>query len=297
MRIRLLLALVVAAQAAGCANYRAVGEFAGETTKMTAVVDREFVVLNTLCVEQSTTQLDLAGDAGDSLLRDCATLERDQKAFAKVTVDVLDDYAGALLSLVDDKPFDLSPQLQSVGTKVADLETRNGAALVSADRASAVTRVAAVLAYQIEKLARDDAIKQLIAVTPDVRRMGETLRAFFVPAPGTTQTPPYANYVGLMADRNTSAQRFVANPRMRQAEPIRTTELMRSLKARRVVIDKRDVRTGGAVPTSVAAAIDAWLAALDRFQADGLKPGAADLRDRLKSLRDAVRAAKIATTD
>ena len=297
MRIRLLLAFAVVCAMTGCANYRAVGEFAGQTTRMTAVVDREFVTLGTLCVDQTTAQADIAGDPTDKLLDDCASLERQQKAFAKVTVDVLDDYAGALSSLVDDKPFDLSPQLESVGSKVADLQTRGGTALVSADRATAVTRVAAVLAYEIEKMKRDDAIKRLIAVTPDVRRMGETLRAFFVAAPGSSDTSPYANYVGLLAGRNTSAQRVVSNPTMHRAEPIRTTELSRSLRTRRALIDKRDARTGGAVPQSVAAAIDAWLAALDRFQADGLKPDTADLRDRLKALRDAIRAAKIATTD
>ncbi len=297
MRIRLLLTIAVVSATTGCANYRAVGEFAGETTKMTAVVDREFTAIGTLCVEQATAQADIAGDASDRLVGDCTSVGREQKAFAKVTIDVLDDYAAALAGLVDDKPYDLSPQIASVGSKVAGMETRGGDALFTKDRVSAVAHVAAVLAYEIEKLKRDDAIRKLMAVTPDVRQMGETLRAFFVAAPPSKDPAPYVNYVAIIADRNTQAQQIVANPRMRAAEPIRTTELSRSLRTRRVAIDKRDARTGGAVPRSLVDAIDAWLASLDRFEADGLKPGASDLRDRLKALRDATRAAKIATAD
>jgi hypothetical protein len=291
MAIRSWLVCLVLSALTGCANYHAVGDFADETKSMTGVVRAEFVQLDTLCVQQAETVIVVNNLGDDRALAQCDRYRRSQSRFAALTVDVLDAYAAGLASLADDKPFDLTPDIKTVGGKVRALKDSGGDALVTTAEATAVTRIADLLVTVFAAGKRDDAVRRMIAAAPDLETMGRTLKAFFVgPSTPASSKPPYVNFISIISSSTTSTQLVLDSQPMRRAEPIRTAELSRELKARQKLLEQRS----SAVPTSIAAAIDAWLAALERFEVEGLKPDRRELADRLKTLRDATRTAKAA---
>ncbi len=293
MAIRSWLTCVVLAALTGCANYRAVGDFAGETTAMTGVVRSEFIELDTLCVQQAETVIVVNNIGDDRALAQCDRYRRSQSRFAALTVDVLDAYAAGLSTLADDKPFDLTPGIRTVGGKVKALKDASGDTLVTTAEATAVTRIADLLVTAFAAGKRDDAVRRMIAAAPDLETMGRTLKAFFVgPSAPPGSKPPYVNFVSIISSSTTSTQLALDSQPMRKAEPIRTAELSRELRARQRLLDQRSSSAPDTVPVRIAAAIDAWLAALERFEVDGLKVDRRELADRLKTLRDATRTAK-----
>ena len=295
MTIRSWLACAVLAALTGCANYHEVGEFAGQTSAMTGVVRSEFVELDALCRQQAETVIVVNDIGDDRALAQCDRYRRSQSRFAALTIDVLDAYAAGLSSLADDKPFDLTPDIKTVGGKVRALKDASGDALVTSAEATAVTRIADLLVTVFAAQKRDDAVRTMIAAAPDLETMGRTLKAFFVgPSTPPGARPPYVNFVAIISSSTTSTQMALDSQPMRKAEPIRTAELSRELKVRQKLLDQRSSNTPEAVPTRIAAAIDAWLAAVDRFEVDGLKFDGRELADRLKTLRNATRTAKAA---
>ena len=301
MRHRIVLLIAVASLVTGlegCASYRAVSEFADQTTKMTTVVKGEFVQLDTLCAQQAELVIVVNNLADDAPLDQCARYKRTQARFASLTVDVLDGYAEALSDLADDRPFDLSPEMRSAAAKVRGLKDSGGNTMVNDPSVLALTRVADLLADALAAVKREEAVRRLAAATPDLAVMGRSLRSFFVRAPdappGTPQSP-YVNLVAVMTSSSDSTQRVLSSTPMRKAEPIRTAELSRELRARQKLLAKRGA--DGAVPVSVAAVIDAWIDALDRFSTDAFKHDSREMIDRMKTLRGTMRAAREAIAD
>jgi hypothetical protein len=293
MSIRLLSTLLVASAIGGCANYRAVSTFAHETTSMTAVVDGEFTELATLCMQQAALALAVDDIDDDRALAQCEADRRTRGRFASVTVDVLDGYAQALAALADDRRFDLSPSVRSTVGKVEALRDGAGDPLIGTADADAIKRIVALLVDVVAARGRDEAVDRMIAATPDLVVLGRTLKAFFVAPPGATTSAPYANVVAVIAGSATSTRLLLQSRPMRQAEPIRTAELLRELRVRTKLLDQRD----HAVPTRIAAAIDAWLAALDRFAIDARQPDSRDWLARLEALREATRVARAAVAN
>jgi len=281
----------------GCANYRAVAEFADHTTAMTDVVRTEFGELESLCVQQAELVLVVNDITDDRALAQCEAYHRTQGRFAAITIDVLDDYAEGLDALADGRPFDLSPSVRSAGARVRALKDRAGDSLVGAKEADAVTKIAALLAEVFATEKRDEAVRRMVQATPDLAVMGRSLRAFFVAPPESPTKAPYANFVGVIAGSTTSTQLILQSSAMRKAEPIRTAELLRALRVRQRLLDKRTTDAADAVPTQIAAAIDAWVAALDQFAVDAKRPDSRELIDRLKRLRNATRGARDAIVD
>lgn len=294
MKLRLSM-MVAAAFLSGCANYKAVSQFSDDTTSMTGVVKSEFVALDALCVDQAELVIVVNNLPDDRPLAVCEQYRRTQGRFASLTVDVLDGYADALGALADDRPFDLTGDMKSVGGKVKALKDRGGNAAVSSGEADALVRIADLLVEALATAKREDAVRRMMQATPDLTVLGNSLKSFFVQSPGASAglaRPPYANFVSVVSSSTASTQSVLQNAAMRKAEPIRTAELLRALRARQAALDKRDANSVGSVPVRIGAAIDAWLAAVDRFSTDAFKPDSREMRDRLTTLREAIRTAR-----
>jgi hypothetical protein len=285
-----LAAVVLSCAVSGCANYRAVSEFGTETTRMTGVVRTELVTLNTLCMQQAEMQTAVMNVPDDRILDTCERNRVANGRYAKVTIDVLDQYAEALSSLADDKRFDIDPGLKRDVTKLGALKDRAGNALIGADELGTLGKIVAVLGEIAETAKRDEAVRRMVQATPDLHRAGASLKGYFVAAPGAPSTTVYTNTITFVdrSARSTGSEL----KRARTKEPIRAFELMRILDARQPDIDARTAKTDEAVPARIGVAIDAWLDALDDFAVHALKPDAREWVDRLKRLRNATRAAK-----
>lgn len=292
MSLRLMV-LVAVAVLSGCANYKAVSQFSSDTTAMTGVVRNEFVQLEVLCADQAELVIVVNNIADDRPLAACEQYRRTQGRFAAITVDVLDGYAQGLGALADDKPFDLSADMKSVGGKVKALKDGTGSTVITASEADALVRISDLLVEALASARRDEAVHRMVQATPDLAILGNALKSFFVRPPGASDgaaKAPYANFIGVVASSTASTQAILQSPPMRKAEPIRTAELLRELRVRQLALGRRDANSSGSVPTRIGAAIDAWLSALDRFSTDALKPDSHEMRDRLATLRDAIRA-------
>lgn len=279
----------------GCANYRAVSEFSHHTATMTDTVRGEFVQLESLCVRQAELVLVVNNLQGDGPIVQCERYRRTQGRFATLTIDVLDGYAEALGDLADNRAFDLSPEMKSVGSKVRALRDGGGDPFIAEGDAIALTRVADLLVEVMASRKRDDAVRRMAAAAPDLAVMGRALKAFFVAspdAPPNAPKPPYANFVAVVAGSTTSTQKILQSAPMRKAEPIRTAELLRELHGRQTLLERRGPGTAGTVPVRIGTAIDAWLAALTQFSTDALNPDSQELAERLRRLRGATRMAR-----
>lgn len=292
-------ALVAAALLSGCANYRAVSDFSHDTARMTDTVRDEFTQLESLCVRQAELVLVVNNLQGDGPLAQCDRYRRTQARFASLTIDVLDGYAEALGDLADDRAFNLSPEMKRVGTRVRALKDSGGNAVIPDDEAAALTRVVNLLADVVASQRRDDAVRRMAAAAPDLTVMGQALRAFFVAppvspagAPAAPTKAPYVNFVSVIASSTSSTQQVLQSAPMRKAEPIRTAELLRELRGRQNLLDRRNATGADAIPARIAAAIDAWLAAVDQFAVDALRPDSHELVERMKRLRAATRLAR-----
>lgn len=291
---------IVAVLLSGCASYRAVSEFGGETTTMTTVVKNEFDQIETLCVRQAELAIVVSNIANDGPVEQCARTRRAQGQYASLTVEVLDAYAQALGAIADNRPFDFSSDLKTVGGKVHGLKDGSGNALVTGREADALSSVAAVLVNALATQKRDEAEKQLVAATPDLTVVGLSLRAYFVQpagAPPGSPKAPYTNLVSVISSSASSTQPILESTPMRRAEPIRTAELLRELRARQKLLAKRSPDAANNVPAQVVAAIDAWLAALDRFSTDAMKPDSREMVECLKTLRATTKQARDAIAD
>lgn len=292
--------LIAVAFLYGCANYRVVSAFGGETSKMTTVVRSEFDQLEALCVHQAELVIVVNNIKGDAPLDQCQRTKRAQSQYAALTVDVLDGYADSLGALADDKPFDVSPELRAVGSKVRALKDGTGSTVLSAKEADALTGVADLLVNALATVKRDEAVRRMVAATPDLTVIGKSLKSFFVQAadaPANAPKAPYANFIGVIASSSNSTQLLLDSTPMRKAEPIRTAELSRELRTRQKLLARRGPDGSDSVPAKVVAVIDAWLAALQKFSTDALKPDSQDMIDRLRALRDATRFARDAVAD
>ena len=279
----------------GCANYRAVSDFSHETTRMTGAVKGEFVALETLCTQQAELVLVVNNIPGDGPLAQCERYQRAQGRFAAVTVDVLDAYADALDDLADRRAFDVSPEMRSLGSKVRALNDGAGNDLMPEGSANALTRVSDLIVQVMASRKRDDAVRHLVAATPDLTVMGNALKSFFV-STGASR-PPYGNFVAVITSSTASTQQILQSQPMRKAEPIRTAELLRALRVRQKLLDRRSGTGADSVPSRIGAAIDAWLQAVDQFSRDALDPDSREFADRLRTLRSATRVAQDAVVD
>lgn len=285
--------LLAALLSSGCTSYRAVSAFGDETTAMTTVVKDEFDQIEALCVAQAEMAIVVSNLRNDGPLDQCRRSGRARSRFAALTVEVLDGYADGLGALADDAPFDLSSEMKAVGGKVRALQNRGGDAAIGTRESDALIGVAELLANALATSKRNDAIRQMVAATPDLLIVGDALRAFFVPPPDAPANAPKAPYTNLVAVISSSArltQPILESAPMRKAEPIRTAELLRGLRARQKLLARRG--PGAVVPTRVVAVIDAWISALRQFSVDALRPDSGTLNDRLAALRSATRRAR-----
>lgn len=198
---------------------------------------------------------------------------------------MLDDYAQALSALADDRAFDVSKEVQGVGRQVAGLKDGAGKALLNGKEVAALTKIAEVLVNLAASREREAAVRRLAAEEENLAVLGGLLRSFFV-APAGTARAPYANLVSLAASELDSTQALLRGPAMSKAEPIRSFELVRELETRRSLIARRADPGPDGVAQQMAGAIDAWLAALDRFGDEALSRDPRLLYERLKALRE-----------
>lgn len=287
--------VLLAVGASGCANFKAVSEFAQQTTRVTGVVRAEFVEIDTICRDQAELTIVVNDLPDEGPLQSCRSYKATQGSLATVTLDVLDDYAKVLAGLADDKTFDLSSDIDTVGSKAKALKDRSGNALVSSAEATALTRIVEILAGIATERRRKAAVQRLVDEKPNLAITGKILRSFFVrdpnAPPGRAQAP-YTNLVGLTSDALVSSERMLGSKAFRTAEPLRSVELSRALRARKAQLEARTGTAPDKVPVAIASAIDAWLAALETFSADAFEPDAKELVQQLKNVRSKANAAK-----
>jgi hypothetical protein len=146
---------------------------------------------------------------------------------------------------------------------------------------------------------RERAIRRLVAERPNVVANAQLLRSFFArPASASgALRAPYENLVTLSADTLRSYETLLRNAKLREAEPIRTRELLLGLRPTRELLLERQGLEPTSVPGKIVAAIDAWIAAAEVFEREALQPEPLALYGRLQDLRtkavaarDAVRA-------
>ena len=300
---KFLLALAVLALS-GCANFKAVSQFAGQTATMTGVIKSEFSQLEEHCVKQAGLVAAVNNIGDDGPFKNCSDYKKAQGELAAVTVTVLDAYAKALTSLADDKAFDLSPDIQTLSGKIGSLKDSSGNSLVNADELGAITKVVDLLVDVWASSKREEAINRMVAEAPSLRITGGILRSYFVESPNAPlgrARAPYTNLVAIAATSVNSTEASLTSSPMRNAEPIRTFELLQDVKARKAFLAARGAKLSTASPPSgsqvlvqaqIAQAIDAWLSAVDTFATDALKPDSIQLYERLKVLREKTLAAR-----
>lgn len=279
----------------GCANYKAVSDFATHTTQLTTVVRTEFAQLETMCTQQAETAIVATNRNDERPLDDCKQYKAAQGRLADVTVTVLDGYAKALAGLADDKSFDLSSDIEDIGTKLQGLKDNDGQALVNAKEVGALTKLADLLFNVVASVERSAAIEQMVQEAPDLKITGQLLKSFFVASvdvpPGRVK-PPYANFVTIIDSESASTERLLVGPALREAEPIRTAELLREMRARKQLLQVRQNTGPQSVPAKIAAAIDSWQDALHTFSSEALKLEPKALYTQLKVLQMKASAAK-----
>ncbi len=283
----LIEGLLLACLLGGCANFKAVSEFANETDKLTGTIGGEFAQLESLCTKQAELSIVINED-NDQPLKDCEQYKAAQGRLAGVTVDVLNSYAKALAGLADDRSFDLSSDIEGVAGKLQGLKDKDGNALVNASEVGALSKIVQVLFDIVTATKREAAVRRLVAETQNLAISGNILRSFFVESPDAPPgraKAPYTNLVAIMNSAMVSTEASLRSPAFRNAEPIRTAELRRELQTRKNFLNKRMGASPDRVPAKVAAAIDAWQEALKKFSEDALKPDPKDLFIRLKDLR------------
>lgn len=281
----------------GCANFRAVSAFATQTSAMTGLVRDEFVELDTLCRSQAELSIVLNNITDEAPLRDCESFKASQGRLAAVTLDVLDDYANTLSALANNKSFDMTLDAGAVRSRTLRLKGEGGKAVAGNAELTALRRLVETLADIQTQGDRKAAVQRLIDETPNLALTGKILRSFFVqdgPAAGAPSSAPYANLVGLSLEALNSSERMLRSKAFQTAEPIRTMELLRTLRTQKMLLLQRSGTAPDRIPVAIASAIDAWLEALDRFSTDAFKPDARQLMDQLKVLRARARDAKAA---
>jgi hypothetical protein len=272
----------------GCANFKAVSDFSKETTKLTSTIRAEFTQIETICVKQAEIVIVSANIVDDGPLKECQQYKAAQGRLAAVTLTVLDDYAGALSAIADDKTFDLTSDVEGVGAKLSGLKDKSGKSLIEPEEVTAITKLVEVLANLAASREREAAVRRLVAEKDDLAITAGILRSYFVPtstAPGGRSAAPYSNLVAISASELNSTGKLLRSPAMKSAEPIRSYELYRELETRRPMLAKRADKGPEGVPQAMASAIDAWLVALDQFGQDALSRDPKLLYDRLKEFR------------
>jgi hypothetical protein len=302
--LRVAACFAFAAALAGCANFKAVTEFAGETTKMTGPVRQEIEQVAKLCNDAADVRVLLAessptGDvqAARNLKTSCKLAGDATVAFQEVTVDTLDLYARTLLAMVDDRQFDVRSSIESTSRKLAGLKHKDGKPVVNEAKAGAVGQVLSLLADVIVRYKREEGIRKLVAAGPDLVANARILRSFFV------RDAAQSDYDGwLTTTRNISEGSSISlqlGKPMATNEPIRAAELRRQASALNEALDTRLAKPGtpGKVPAQIVAAIDAWIALVPVFQKEALEPDPRallfqldDFRLKTLAARDAVEA-------
>ncbi|WP_457325491.1 hypothetical protein [Roseateles sp. P5_E11] len=289
--LRAIAALAVLALA-GCANYKAITNFAGETTKMTGAVRQEIQQVAKLCndaadvrvlLSESTPTGDVEG--AKALKKSCGLTGDATVAFQEVTVDTLELYAKTLLAMVDDKQFEVRSSIQGTAKKLSALKDKDGASIVNPKKVTAVASVLSLLADVLVKAEREDGIRRLVAAGPDLVANARVLRSFFV------DEAQQSNYDGWLTTtarvtRGSEISVGMGKP-MAVAEPIRTAELRRQIGVTSKAIDSRLAKAGkaGDVPTKIVAAIDAWIVSVPVFQQEALKSDPRALLNQLDDFR------------
>ena len=299
---RALTLAVVSVALGGCANFRAVSEFAQQTAKVTAVVRVEVQQLDSICVEQAELTIVLNGGGDEGPLKACGESRQAQGRLAGVTLDVLDEFARVLNGLADDSAFDLDSDIDNVGAKLQSLRDRAGNSIVSDAEVTAIVKVAQLIADIATQAKREAAVRRLVQEKQYLATLGRILRSYFAAdpqAPPGRAKPAYVNLVALNSDALALSEAMLGSGAFKRAEPIRTVEHLRGLRARKAELQARSGPTAP-VPVAIVEAHDAWQAALDAFSEDALKPDPKAFADRLKQLRtkakaarDAVRAANV----
>ncbi len=282
----------------GCANFKAMSDFARQTGSVTGLVRAELTQLDAICIDEAELTIVVNAITDDEPLATCRSYRNTQEKLAAVTLDVLDDYAGALAAIANDETFDVTSDAAKVRSQLGGLTDASGLALVSPREVGAISGVAGVLADLAAEPGRRKAVRRLVDEKPNLAVAARLLRSFFTrdaaTAPAGGAAAPYANIVALTRDSMTSTERLLGSRALREAEPIRSVELLRMLRNRKKQLEQRSGTEPDKVPVALVAAIDAWLAALDSFSEEALKPDAPELQRQIKSLRGKAQDAKAA---
>lgn len=274
------ISLLAALLLCGCANFEVVSEFGTGTVKLTKAVRTELQQVSKMCLEQAEIRIVVTSSPTDQPIEDCKRKEAALVEFQKVTLDTLELYGTTLGAMAEDKAFDLSDSISATGDKLAKLKDKDGEKLLNEAKVGAVAKVISVLADAVAQRKREEGIRRLVAVGPDLQASGEVLREFF--------DGKALGYDALLKEISTmSAQSLnrVTSPLARSTEPFRAKELERQITRSQEAIKKRQGLEASSVAGQLLASLNAWIEAIPEFQRDALKPEPQELWKRLKNLR------------
>jgi hypothetical protein len=166
---RLGLALVVALQVAGCADFSAVRTYADDTRKLgasfAAMADTPVRMCETrFLMEEQTRDAFVAfrlADVQGHAATQCAPLAQDNTHILSL-VALLDSYSDTLAALSDAKLPSYSAELKGLGAAVTDLKRSSGEPVVPPDKAKAVITLGKLVSRLATERAARGEIRELL---------------------------------------------------------------------------------------------------------------------------------------
>jgi hypothetical protein len=281
MRIIAVLLTGLSVCLGGCANFKAVGDFARATQQVTAPVREEMSFMTATCVQQAGLRSGFELDATFKRIAACHGTDEALQALQRETIDVMDLYAAALLALADDEKFDLSADIEATTAKLAAIRTRSGSGPVSEGQAGALSKILSLIADAWLQKERAQGIRMLVDAGPELAGVGRTLNTFFKSPTGAQA--PYARLVRQSQAEADAVSAALQSDIVLRADPIRAAELrLEQWKVHRSLAQ----RTGPSnVGDRMAGALDAWLESIPVFREQALRPDPLALYEKIRVFR------------
>ncbi|GGX86571.1 hypothetical protein GCM10007386_16790 [Pseudoduganella dura] len=212
------LAIAIALQVAGCADFSAVRTYADDTRKLgasfAAIADTPVRLCESQFMMQEQTRDAFVAfridDVRAKAAADCAPVAQDNTHILSL-VALLDNYADTLAALADERLPRYSAELKGLGEAVTDLKDRSGEPVVPENKAKAVISLGKLVSrLATERVARGE-IKQLLEQSEAVNATTSALQ-WYASSITRPQLDTYRQRAQLTMDK--------ALPRFEKTEPL-----------------------------------------------------------------------------
>ncbi len=212
------LAIAIALQVAGCADFSAVRTYADDTRKLgasfAAIADTPVRLCESQFMMQEQTRDAFVAfridDVRAKAAADCAPVAQDNTHILSL-VALLDNYADTLAALADEKLPGYSAELKGLSAAVTDLKDRSGEPVVPPDKAKAVIGLGKLVSrLATERVARSE-MKGLLEQSEAVNATTSALQ-WYAGSITRPQLDTYRQRAQLTMDK--------ALPRFEKTEPL-----------------------------------------------------------------------------